>query len=216
MDSSNCGKVCLISCLSCAALIVLFVLLMFIMACASCACMSSGFLGLFGAMGNVAKIQAHFDDLEAQGWDVDSSQSNQGAGYGSNVESGVPMIWRAREHADDEWTEYVWELAPIDPATGEIAQNFENMGWSQMMNLTWFLVPRTEAALEVQEELELPLPENFELQPWEEEGGRDRDRDRDEEEVRDRDHEGRNGDEEGGNGGEEERPRHGKSLRKAA
>lgn len=220
MDSSNCGKVCLITCLTCAALIVLFVLLVTIMTCAGCACMSSGlFGGMFSSIGNIIKIQAHFEDLRSQGWEVDDSQSNQGGGYGGNVEAGTPMIWRARENPDDEWIVYVWEFGPADPEAFENLEDEEMPDWSALMN--WTLLPRTEAALEVHEELNLPLPDDFELIPWDEDDGgdrdRDRDRDRDEDEVRDRgDDEGQDGEEEGGDGDEEDRPRRSKSFRKAA
>ena len=178
--------------------------------------MSSGlFGGMFSSIGNIIKIQAHFEDLKSQGWEVDDSQSNQGGGYGGNVESGTPMIWRARETPDDEWIDYVWEFGPADPEAFEDAESGEDVNFSALMN--WTLLPRTEAALEVHEELGLSLPDDFELEPWDEDTGRDRDRDRDrdEEEVRDRDRDD-GGDEEGGNGDEEERPRRSKSFRKAA
>lgn len=200
MDSNNCGKVCLISCLTCAAILVLFVLAITIMTCAGCACMGSGLFGsMFKSVGHIMKIQAHFEDLKSQGWEVDDSQSGQPSGYGGSAQAGTPMIWRARENPDDEWTEYVWEFGPADPDAFEEAESGEAADFSALMN--WIVIPRTEAALEVHEELDLPLPDDFELEPWDEDRGREKDRDQD------RDQDG---------GDEDEGERRSKTFRKAA
>jgi hypothetical protein len=163
-SSNNCGKVCLFSCLGCFGLGVVLFLVLLIASCAGCTAFLGMFGGLFQAIGNVAKISSYFDDLESKGWEVDDSQSNQPSGYGSNVEAGTPMVWRARENRNDEWTDYVWELGPADPEAFRSLEEDGNMdNFKAAMN--WVLIPRTEAALDVHEELGLPLPDNFELDP---------------------------------------------------
>jgi len=187
-SSNNCGKVCLFSCLGCIGLIVLFALIILLVTCAGCTSCMGGlgnmFGGLWNAYGQVSEIQGYFEDLKAEGWEVDDSQANQQSGYGSNVETDVPMIWRARESEDDDWTEYVWVLSM--PNAEELenmdGEDFDFSDLGGLMEMV--LLPRTEAAVEVHEELGFDLPDDFELEPW---TGRDRDRDRDDEDrVRDR------------------------------
>jgi hypothetical protein len=227
-SSNNCGKVCLFSCLGCLGLVILLVLILFIATCAGCAgCMGGlgqAFGGLWKSIGEVSKISKHFEDLKAQGWEVDDSQSNQPSGYGSNVEADVPMIWRARENPDDEWTEYVWELSMPNVENLE-GKDSSDMDWSDFANMFEMqLVPRTEAALEVHRELGLDLPDDFVLEPWAGDGGgngtRDKENPDDEESTRSRD----NGDEETGdttgdessNNDDRESRRRSKSFKKAA
>ncbi|MCX6645014.1 MAG: hypothetical protein NTY09_01445 [bacterium] len=129
--------------------------------------------GLFQGIANVSKISTYFEDLKTKGWEVDDSQSNQPSGYGANVESETPMIWKARENPEDDWTLYVWTLSADTEAMNRLGEGKGNQfNWSDlqaMMNFT--LTPRTEAALEVHRELGLPLPDDFELEPWDESGG---------------------------------------------
>jgi len=115
------------------------------------------FGGLFRTLASTAKIQAHFRDLESRGWEVDDSESKQPEGYGTEVQIGDIMIWRAREKPEDEWTYYVWEAAV--PELEEADEDVTKL-------LDFMLLPRTQAALEVHRELKLPLPENFELREW--------------------------------------------------
>jgi hypothetical protein len=139
------------------------------------------FGGLFQGIANVSKISTYFEDLKTEGWEVDDSLSNQPSGYGAEVESETPMIWKARESADDDWTLYVWTFSADTEAMNRLGEGDE-FNWSDlqaMMNFT--LTPRTEAALEVHRELELPLPDDFELEPWDESGvdsGGDQNRDK--------------------------------------
>lgn len=188
----SCGKACMWTCGGCAIVIVLFVLMTVIGAtcfgCTVCAGMSSLFGGLFQAIGHVSDINTYFEDLEDEGWDVDFSDSNQPSGYGASVDDETPMIWRARESGDDEWIEYVWTFGLDEGALEELESMDEDDFDFSMLGeaLKFTLLPRTEAALEVHEELGIPLPDDFELQPLDEDGGRrpdrhDRDRDRDDE-----------------------------------
>jgi len=212
MSSNTCGKACLITCLSCLGLMVLLAVIAFIGTCAGCAVFSGLFGGLWRSIGGTMKINNHFKQLEEQGWEVDWSQSGQSRGYGAEVEAGQPMIWRARENPDDEWIVYVWELRPEDP------EALEKLGEEGEFDLSalggWNLVPRTEAALEVHEELELPLPDDFELEPWGEDGhGKD---DGDEDRDRARDRRDRDTDEEEGKEEEDGGRRRTKEMKLAA
>jgi hypothetical protein len=149
MSSSSCGKACLVGCI--------IVVVLSILAGIGCfVCVANSPLG--AGLKNTVKIQTYFTNLESQGWEVDDSESNQPSGYGVNVETGQLMIWKARENPDDEWTYYVWEFGPVNP-------NALNEGdiWA-MFDLQ--LLPRTEAALDVHRELNLPLPDGFELREW--------------------------------------------------
>lgn len=184
---SSCGKACGWTCVGCVILMILFVGVPLIafscFGCAACAGALPMLSGIFQGVGNASKIGNYFNDLEDQGWEVDSSQSEQPQGYGASIDSEKPMIWRARESEDDEWITYVWTFG-TDPAVIERLGESEEPNWSDFGALFNFqLIPRTEAALEVHEELGLPLPDDFELVPWDEEDGgrpeRTRDRDRD-------------------------------------
>jgi hypothetical protein len=156
--------------------------------------------GLLQALGNVGKINGYFEDLQNDGWEVDSSQSNQPSGFGAEVEAGTPMIWRARETSDDEWIDYVWTFGPRTGAAG----NGEDQGGTGQIDfmamMDFELVPRTEAALEVHQELGLPLPDDFELEPWD--GGDGNGGGGDENEGGD--HNGGGGKIHNGNGGDED------------
>lgn len=186
MDSSTCGKTCLIGC------IILFVLGIIVVG----GCLYCGYNIFGGLFQSAIKIEGYFTELRNEGWIVDDSQSNQPSGYGVSVETGELMIWRAKENEEDDWIYYVWEIPIPDPESSDA-------DLSALLNLT--IIPRTEAALEAHEELDLELPDDFELDEWHppDEDRRDRRRDRDEDEDEDED-----------NG--EDRRRSGKCLKRAA
>jgi hypothetical protein len=121
--------------------------------------------GLWNAGRNVNKISAYFKEKKNAGWEVDDSESNQPEGRGFNAEADVPMTWRARQNPDDDWTVYTWEMQPADD---QAMQKLQPGDWKAAFG-EWFVVPRTQAALDVHHELNLPLPPNFELQPTGEE-----------------------------------------------
>jgi hypothetical protein len=163
------------TCGGCVVLTILFVVLPMIaiscFGCAACAGAMPMFGSLFQGIANISKISSYFEDLKTQGWEVDDSQSNQPSGFGANVESDIPMIWKARENPDDDWTLYVWTLNMNADAMNNM-QNEEEPSLEDLRSLMNFtLTPRTEAALEVHRELGLTLPDDFELEPWDEEGG---------------------------------------------
>ena len=114
-SGNSCGKACMWTCGGCVVLTILFVVLPMIaiscFGCAACAGMAPMFGGLFQGIANVTKISTYFEDLKTEGWEVDDSLSNQPSGYGAEVESETPMIWKARESADDDWTLYVWTFS---------------------------------------------------------------------------------------------------------
>ncbi len=187
MDSSTCGKTCLIGC------VILFVLGIIVVG----GCVYCGYNIFGGLFQSAIKIEGYFTELRNEGWIVDDSESNQPSGYGASVDSGQLMIYKAKETEDDDWIYYVWEI-PIPDGESSDAD------LSALLNLT--IIPRTQAALEAHEELNLELPDDFELDEWSpdaDDRDRDRDRDRDEDE---------NGDEDNG----EDRRRGGKSLKRAA
>jgi len=131
-------------------------------------------------MKNVVQIQGYFTNLQNQGWQVDDSQSNQPSGFGVEVETGQLMIWKARESGDDDWGYYVWEFSMADP------QALEQGEWQAVFNL--MVLPRTEEALDVHRELNLQLPDNFQMREWFPPDETDRpSRDRDTDSVREED-----------------------------
>lgn len=195
MDSQTCGKGCMVGCI---VVVVLVILLG-----AGCYIILRPAIN----MGmDVVKISTYFEELRADGWEVDDSDSNQPEGYGFNFEDNEPMVWRARETADDDWIYYVWEVR-----FGEEGRRVPT-GLQDIRNLS--MLPRTEEALEVHEELGLALPDGFELEdPWEppEDTDRGRDRTRDRDRTDDQDDEEPVDEEEDGNGTpgsrDRERPR---------
>jgi len=154
--TNTCLKGCLVGCLIIVGLGIL-------MGIGCLVCTGSVFGPLFGTIRNVAKIQAHFTKLENEGWEVDDSESNQPEGFGAKVESDTLMTWRARENRDDEWTVYTWEMRLADENAQRSMEEGDFSNWQALKN--WILVPRTQAALDVHRELNLPLPDGFELEP---------------------------------------------------
>lgn len=160
-QTNTCLKGCLVGCLIIVGLGIL-------MGIGCLVCTGSFFGPMMGTIANAAKIQAHFTKLESEGWEVDDSQSNQPEGFGAKVESDQLMTWRARENRDDEWTIYTWEMRLADESAQRNLEEGDLSNWQALRN--WALVPRTQAALDVHEELNLPLPDGFELEPLDDEG----------------------------------------------
>jgi len=154
MTSNTCGKSCLVGCLILVGLGIL-------MGIGCLVCGVSLTKGFWNAGRNISKISAYFDEKKNAGWEVDDSESNQPEGAGFKTESDVLMTWRARENPDDDWTVYTWEMRPVDE---QAMQKVEQGNWQAILG-EWIVVPRTQAALDVHHELNLPLPPNFELQP---------------------------------------------------
>jgi len=173
---NTCLKACLVGCL-----IVVVVVVLGGIGCI--VCVGKAGKGLWGAIGGVTKISAYFDAKKAQGWEVDDSQSNQPQGYGAQVQAGQLMTWRARENRDDDWTIYTWELRMANEDAAQKMNEGQTPDWREFLN--WILVPRTQAAMDVHEELKLPLPDGFTLEPIDEgdqtgNGNRDKDQNPDE------------------------------------
>ncbi|HEX9743855.1 MAG TPA: hypothetical protein VGB30_00355 [bacterium] len=190
---SGCGKGCLIGCGVVAAIgLIIAGIAVYIM-------------WPFIDMGanQIAKVTLYFEDLKDKGWDVDDTMSNQPSGMGFEAEAGVPMTWRARESSGDDWTEYTWMIV-----FGEGETDFETMDWQDFKNATF--VPVTEAALEVHNELDLPLPDWYDISDYDSSSDSRHDRNRDE--VDESDEDNTNED----TGDEDRHERRSKQIKKAA
>ncbi len=120
--------------------------------------------GAMNFTNQVMALETYFEDLRMQGWQVDNSQAQQYTGGVGSQASGqnpsVPemlFIYKARENSGDEWIYYVWEM-DMGPMTNS-TNPFTTMSEISM-------VPRTQEALDVHEELGMELEDNFKLDAW--------------------------------------------------
>ena len=122
-------------------------------------------------MTTMAALTAHFQSLKQQGWEVDDSaiqaqsKAMQSYGRGGTAPGGTPfgpgssgeLVWKARKSDSDPWTEYIWTMYMPDPRTLPSPPNPSNV-----FDMLW-IVPKNDAALEIHNQLGLPLPPNFKL-----------------------------------------------------
>jgi hypothetical protein len=138
--------------------------------------------------GHVSIIGNYFDRLKSEGWEVDSttprtvSYRYEGNSMGV-VREKETLIWKARPDSTQQWTEYIWELYPVNKTTFDLLSSQSiptDNWWMRGVEVNTFgvsatgspgldgyktiLLPANEAALEVHHQLCLRLPEGFKIE----------------------------------------------------
>ncbi len=129
--------------------------------------------------GHLTIISIHFREIKEWAWEVDDSGNPTDPP--AEVTSHETWRWRVRREPDEQWTEYAWELYPIDE---ESLRFLEDRGISvdQWRKTTYelehggkgamaVLLPVTDAALELHLQLGLQLPDSYEIQMLSEAAG---------------------------------------------
>jgi len=177
--NSNCGKTCCISCVGCSCLVIVaFVAGLIVVAVMGVKL----FMDLSPAFTQIKEINDYFTELQEDGWEVQMPITDV-SGDTVGFDPDDPLIWLARENPDDDWTVYIWEFSITEEAfeflmdfaeDNEVSKEYDDL--DQMMRDVNMvidglkqarMIPHSEAALEVHEELDLELPEDFRLDEWE-------------------------------------------------
>jgi hypothetical protein len=115
------------------------------------------------------RISRYFEDLASQGWKVIAP--DLAGAYGTRILGRERWEWQAARSPDDAMQAYVWELFPIDSENLDLLRGlgipsdkwWEPMGAGLSGSYRTILLPLNAEALAIHKQLDLPLPEHFDV-----------------------------------------------------